>query len=159
MNSHHWKVMQALGASLGGLGMVTGRGLAVSADISAQIDRRNEVFGKCKILGIPFDSASDLDELESRCRLAASGGVPTCVDDLPAEKRAEVVEQIARMNAVGVSVTKSDIDALMRKWPLRVPSNAKELQASLQAMADEFALGRRKARNKAKRERRVRKGK
>lgn len=81
------------------------------------------------------------------------------MDDLPAEKRAAVIGHIALMNSAGVPVTKDDFDALMHKQPFqRIASTAKELQASLQAMADDFAHGRRKARNKRKRERRARRG-
>jgi hypothetical protein len=157
--------LQALGMAHG-LGL--SQGLAVPADIAANIARKTELHGKCKILGIPFDPAGDLDELGRRCRLAASGGIPTCVDDLPAEKRAEVIGQIALMNAAGVPVSKHNFDALMREQPFqRFAASAQEMRETFRQLArlsnawpkSVEQRDHRRARNKRKRDRRARRGK
>lgn len=145
----------------------SGYGMAVPADLVAQMARKTELHEMCKILDIPFDSTANLDELERKCRLAASGGIPTCVDDLPAEKRAEVIGQIALMQAAGVPVTKDNVSALMREQPfMRMSATAAQLKASFVELARAASRWpempeqreRRQATNKRKRERRTRRG-
>lgn len=150
------------------LGLGSERGMVVPADVAARVARKTELHNMCEIMGIPFDSDANIDELERKCRLMASGGIPTCVDDLPFEKRAEVVAHIALMNAAGISVTKDDVSALMREYPFqRVTATADEMRETFRQLArasnaweeSSEQRERRQVRNKRKRERRARKGK